>query len=53
LKKADLEELKKLCEPVIEYIDKHHDPHTHVIVSLDSIRVVQDIARTPIENNED
>ncbi len=40
--------LKKLCQPIIDWLKKNHDPYTQVQVSIDSIEMVQKIMGIPI-----
>lgn len=32
-RKDNLEELKMVCLPVIEYLKKNYDPHTHIMIT--------------------
>lgn len=46
-----LSKLQEICEPVIKYLEQNHDPHTKIVVSMDSIEVTQTEIRIPIDNN--
>ena len=46
-----LSELQEICEPVIKYLEQNHDPHTTIVVSMDSIAVKQTEIRIPIGNS--
>lgn len=46
------EEVSKACEPLIEYLRDNYDPHTHVVVSSDSVKVLRDELGIPIEVND-
>lgn len=35
-----VEELLKICEPIMKYIDEHHDPYTKVVIDMDGVRVM-------------
>lgn len=43
------EELKKACEPVIEYLRNNYDPHTHAVVSCDKVVIYQETIGLPIK----
>lgn len=40
--------LKKSCQPIIDWLEKNHDPYTQVQVSIDSIEMVQKTMGIPI-----
>lgn len=44
-------ELKKIVQPTIDFIKKYYNPHTTIIVSEDSIKVVSDEINIPIRYN--
>lgn len=46
------EELSKACEPLIEYLRNNYDPHTCVVVSSDSIKVLRVELGVPIGVND-
>ena len=35
-----VEELLKICEPIMKYIDEHHDPYTKVVIDMDGVKVM-------------
>lgn len=35
-----IEELKEKCEPLIEYLKEHCDPHQMIIISDEGVRLV-------------
>ena len=43
-----IEELVKISEPIIDFLKKNYNPHTTVIISEDSIKVVSDEIVIPI-----
>lgn len=43
------DEITNMCEPIIEYLTKHHDPHTRVIISVDSIEIITTELGIPLE----
>lgn len=52
MKKMDeAEMLKKLCQPIINWLEKDHDPYTQVQVSIDSIEMVQKTIGIPIKKD--
>jgi hypothetical protein len=44
----EAEMLKKSCQPIIDWLEKNHDPYTQVQVSIDSIEIVQKTMGIPI-----
>lgn len=46
------EELSKVCEPLIEYLRNNCDPHTCVVVSTDSLKILRVELGVPIEVND-
>lgn len=42
--------LNKISEPVIDFIKENYHPHTTVIISEDSIKVVTDEINIPLIN---
>lgn len=40
--------LNKISEPVIDFIKENYNPHTTVIISEDSIKVVTDEINIPL-----
>ncbi len=46
-------ELEKLCRPVAEWLEKNGDPYTTVEITVDHIRVKQDIMGIPVEKAVD
>lgn len=42
--------LNKISEPVIDFIKENYNPHTTVIISEDSIKVVTDEINIPLIN---
>ena len=48
----EIEELKNLCKPISDYLKKHYNPHTSIIIESDRIKVVEDLMYTPIFYNE-
>lgn len=39
----DLDELKELCRPVVEYLQKKYHPHARIIVEWDRASLVKDL----------
>ena len=37
-----IERLKKISEPVIEFLKQNYNPHTTVMINTDSIKVMSD-----------
>lgn len=45
-----IKELNKISEPVINFIKENYNPHTTIIISEDSIKVVTDEMNIPLIN---
>ena len=45
-----IKELNKISEPVINFIKENYNPHTTIIISEDSIKVVTDEINIPLIN---
>lgn len=48
--KSCIKELTKISEPVINFIKENYNPHTTIIISEDSIKVVTDEMNIPLIN---
>jgi len=48
--KEKIKELTKISEPVINFIKENYNPHTTIIISEDSIKVVTDEMNIPLIN---
>lgn len=48
--KEKIKELNKISEPVINFIKENYNPHTTIIISEDSIKVVTDEMNIPLIN---
>lgn len=46
-------ELELLCKPLIEFIHKNCNPYDHIVVSGDSIKIVNETAGIPIKKEAD
>lgn len=38
-KEKKMDEILKICEPVMKYIDEHYDPYTKVVIDMDGVKV--------------
>lgn len=47
--KPSFDELKKAAEPLIELLNQFGNPYTSVVVSCDSIEVIEITTRIPLE----
>lgn len=45
--KLDLEELKDVCIPVVEYLKEKGHPHCQIIITDSNIKATEDIAGIP------
>lgn len=51
-KKEILNKLRKISQPIIDFIKENYNPHTTVIISEDSIKVVADEIHIPNNNTK-
>lgn len=45
--RAEVKPLAAMCEPLIQYLEKNHDPHTEIVITCDGVRVNQTIIWVP------
>ncbi len=45
---SEAEQLEKLCQPVVDWLKKNHDPHTEVRISEDRIDLVESVIGIPV-----
>lgn len=43
----EIEELKNLCKPISDYLKKHYNPHTSIIIDNDRVRLIEDVIYIP------
>jgi hypothetical protein len=46
----EIESLKNVCKPVLEYLKKNYNPHCSLIITDTYIRLVEDKIGIPVEN---
>lgn len=46
-------ELKILCQPLVEFMKKNCNPYDHIVISKDSIKVVNETSSIPVKENVD
>ncbi len=49
----NLKELELLCKPLVEFMRKNCSPYDHIVVSQDSIKVINETAGIPIKKETD
>ncbi|WP_164845544.1 hypothetical protein [Anaerosphaera multitolerans] len=49
--KEKMEELEKLCKPLIKYLEDNYHPHTHILISMDDIKLYEIKVGIPIKND--
>ena len=47
------DELKKTCQPIVDYLQKNCDPYIEVHISMDEIRVTSVECGIPLMKGED
>lgn len=47
-----MNELKKICKPLQDYLIKNHNIHTEIVVEIDRITVKQDIKGIPTDDGQ-
>ena len=45
---SEAEQLEKLCQPVVDWLKKNHDPHTEVRISAEHIDLVESVIGIPV-----
>lgn len=50
---GNFDELELIAKPIIEYIKKNYNPHTSIVISEESIKVVADEIYIPIIEKEE
>ena len=53
MKETETEMLEKLCQPIIEWLEKKHDPYTQVQITTDRIELVQKVVGIPLKRTDD
>ena len=48
-----VEELKALCQPIVKWLEKNHDPYTQVQITSDNIELVQKIIGISLKGADD
>ena len=44
---TEIEKVKKLCEPLVEYLKQNQDPHTEIVVSMDFVKMKKEVFSVP------
>ncbi|WP_185967568.1 hypothetical protein [Clostridium sp. HBUAS56010] len=47
-----MDKLEMLCQPLVEYLKENHNPHTEIVVTMDSIMVKQCAEGIPVKENK-
>ncbi len=47
----EVEKLKALCQPIVEWLEKNHDPYTQVQITSDNIELVQKTVGIPLKQD--
>ena len=45
---SEAEQLEKLCQPVVDWLKKNHDPQTEVRISAEHIDLVESVIGIPV-----
>ena len=48
-----INELNKLCKPIVEFLKENYDCHTTIIISQDGVKMIQDEIGIPINEEEE
>lgn len=43
-----MEELEKVCQPLVKYLKDNYDPYTEIAITMDSITVKRDVEGIPV-----
>ena len=49
----EVEKLKALCQPIVEWLEKNHDPYTQVQITSDNIELVQKTVGIPLKEGDE
>ena len=48
-----IQEIEKLCAPIVEYLEKNYNPHCMVIINDSHIKLVSDEISIPVSKQND
>ncbi len=46
------EELEALCKPIVEFLNKNCCPYDYIVISTDSIKIVNETTSIPVMSSE-
>ena len=49
MKKVNVEELERVCKPVVEYMKKNCSPHETIVITDEQFKIVADTIVIPIK----
>ena len=52
MKVEEMEKLKELCNPVVEYLKNNWDPHCTVVITDSQIKLVRDEISIPVGSDD-
>ncbi|EMJ4929129.1 Uncharacterised protein [Clostridioides difficile] len=53
MEKKEIEELSKICEPILEYLNKKYTPHNSIVISTDGIKLLSIEIGIPVKHQND
>ncbi|UDN60579.1 hypothetical protein [Clostridioides sp. ES-W-0016-02] len=53
MKKKEIEELSKICEPILEYLKKKYTLYNSIVISTDGIKLLSTEMYIPIKHQND
>lgn len=48
---SEIKKLENLAKPLVEYLEKNHHPYTTIIITVDSVKVVEDVMSVPMKKD--
>lgn len=46
------DEIEALCKPLVDFLNKNCCPYDHIVISADSVKIVNESASIPVMSSE-
>ncbi|HBE9325355.1 TPA: hypothetical protein KRH92_002786 [Clostridioides difficile] len=53
MEKKEIEELSKICEPILEYLNKKYTHYNSIVISTDGIKLLSTEIGIPVKHQND
>ncbi|MCC0740534.1 hypothetical protein [Clostridioides sp. ZZV14-5902] len=50
MKKKEIEELNKICEPILEYLNKKYSQYNSIVISAEGIKLLSTEIGIPVKH---